>query len=111
MLRANIILGEEKTGISWWGVPSEMLSTDRRYNPAGEYTDAQGELRYYDNETDNYWQNHYQLFFSSSITRSLGINTAFHYTSGRGYYEEFREDQPYTEAIVYTLLICKSTNN
>jgi len=38
-VKANIILGEEHTGIGWWGVPKEMLTVDRRYNPAGEYTD------------------------------------------------------------------------
>ena len=38
-MKANILLGEEHTGISWWGVPAEMLSVDRTYNPAGEYTD------------------------------------------------------------------------
>ena len=42
MLKANIILGEEHTGIGWWGVPKEMLAVNRRYNPAGEYTDEEG---------------------------------------------------------------------
>ncbi len=65
-LKANIILGEEHTGISWWGVPYEMLGIDRRYNPAGEYTDESGNRKYYPNETDNYWQNHYQLIFGTS---------------------------------------------
>ena len=63
-LKANIILGEEHTGIGWWGVPKDMLSVNRRYNPAGEYTDETGIKQYYDNESDNYFQNHYQLIYS-----------------------------------------------
>lgn len=97
MLKTNIILGEEHTGISWWGVPAEMLNTDRRYNPAGEYTDDEGKTRYYENETDNYWQNHYHLIFSTSPMTGININAALHYTFGKGYYEEFREDQKYSK--------------
>jgi iron complex outermembrane receptor protein len=92
-LKANLILGEEHTGIGWWGVPKEMLSINRRYNPAGEYTDEQGVVRYYDNESDNYRQNHLQLIYSLKINSYLSLHTALHYTKGKGYYEEYREDQ------------------
>lgn len=92
-LKANIILGEEHTGISWWGVPKEMLSINRRYNPAGEFTDENGITRYYQNESDNYRQDHFQLIYSLSINKYLFLHTAFHYTHGKGYYEEYREDQ------------------
>ena len=61
MIRFNIITGSQKTGISWWGVPTEILPTDRKYNPAGEYVDASGTTRYYEDETDVYTQNHYHL--------------------------------------------------
>ncbi len=91
-LKANVILGEEHTGIGWWGVPKEMLTQNRRYNPAGEYTDENGSTRYYDNESDNYNQNHYQLFFTRKLNDNFIFNTAFHYTYGKGYYEEYRED-------------------
>ena len=91
-LQANIILGEEHTGISWWGVPKEMLSVDRRYNPAGEYTDENGIIQYYNNESDNYFQNHYQLLYSFRINESLNFNAALHYTTGEGYYEEYKQD-------------------
>ncbi|MCE5346303.1 MAG: TonB-dependent receptor [Bacteroidales bacterium] len=91
-LKANIILGEEHTGISWWGVPKEMLSVNRRYNPAGEYTDEGGNTCYYNNETDNYTQNHYQLIYSLKLNNELSLNTALHYTKGKGYYEEYKDD-------------------
>ena len=95
LLKANIILGNEKTGIGWWGVPEEMLSTDRRYNPAGKYTDENGLTKYYDNETDNYTQNHYQLIFSRKLDTSLSLHSALHYTTGKGYYEEYRENESF----------------
>ena len=91
-LKANVILGEEHTGIGWWGVPKEKLTENRRYNPAGEFTDGNGITKYYDNESDNYNQNHYQLFFTRKMNDNFIFNTALHYTSGKGYYEEFRED-------------------
>jgi iron complex outermembrane receptor protein len=91
-LQANIILGEEHTGISWWGVPKEMLQVDRRYNPAGEYIDANGITKYYDNESDNYFQNHYQLLYSFKINEALNFNAAFHLTTGEGYYEEYKDN-------------------
>lgn len=97
LVKANIILGKEKTGIGWWGVPKEMLHIDRRYNPAGEYTDDQGNVHYYDNETDNYTQNHYQLVFSRKMNEYLSLHSALHYTFGKGYYEEYREDAEYSK--------------
>jgi iron complex outermembrane receptor protein len=95
--RANLVLGEEHTGISWWGVPKEMLSVNRRYNPAGEYTDENGITQYYSNESDNYRQNHFQLIYSLDISQYTFLHAAFHYTFGEGYYEEYREDQAYTD--------------
>ena len=93
IFRANIILGEEHTGIGWWGVPAEMLSINRRYNPAGEYTDANGVKQYYNNESDNYIQKHLQLLYSLKLNNNLSLNAALHYTRGKGYYEEYAEDQ------------------
>ena len=92
-LKANIILGEEHTGIGWWGVPKDSLANNRRYNPAGEFIDKAGVKRYYDNESDNYIQNHYQLIYSLKINSYLSLHTALHYTKGKGYYEEYRNDQ------------------
>jgi iron complex outermembrane recepter protein len=107
-LKANIILGEEHTGISWWGVPSEMLKIDRRYNPAGEYTDESDNKKYYENETDNYWQNHYQLIFGTSLKPNLTLHAALHYTHGKGYYEEYREDQAFSEYGIPSITIDSS---
>ncbi|HEY1007099.1 MAG TPA: TonB-dependent receptor, partial [Sphingobacteriaceae bacterium] len=58
-----------------------LLATDRTYNG---FT--------YEDQTDNYTQDHYQLLYSASVTPGLNFNGALHYTAGRGYYEEFKED-------------------
>jgi iron complex outermembrane receptor protein len=102
-LRFNYITGSERTGIAWWGVPAEMLTVNRRYNPAGEYTDANGILRYYDDETDNYLQNHYNLFFTHLFSAHVSLNTGLHLTTGRGFYEEQKSDQDPAEYGLYDL--------
>ena len=92
MIRFNIITGSQKTGISWWGVPTEILPTDRKYNPAGEYVDASGTTRYYDDETDVYTQNHYHLFHTHQFPGRVILSTGLHLTTGLGYYEEQKSD-------------------
>jgi iron complex outermembrane receptor protein len=96
-LKANVILGEEHTGISWWGVPKEMLGIDRRYNPAGEYIDQNGNITHYQNESDNYKQNHLQLIYRLDFNKYTRLNAALHYTFGQGYYEEYRQNQLYSD--------------
>jgi len=64
-LRLNVFSGKEKTYQAWYGVPEELLNTNRTYNPAGtEKADAP-----YENQTDNYSQTHYQLFYNENINR------------------------------------------
>jgi iron complex outermembrane receptor protein len=85
-LRLNVFSGKEKTYQAWYGVPEELLSTNRTFNPAGtEKADAP-----YDNQTDNYSQTHYQLFYNQNINSQWKWNTAFYLTTGKGYYEEYK---------------------
>ena len=85
-LRLNIFSGKEKTYQAWYGVPEDSLATNRRYNPAGtEKSDAA-----YSNQTDNYTQTHYQLFYNKEINSTLKWSTAVFLTKGRGYYEEYK---------------------
>ncbi|ASB48356.1 TonB-dependent receptor [Alkalitalea saponilacus] len=95
-LKFNVIHGDQKTGISWWGVPQEMLSVNRRYNPAGVYTDLDGNEQYYRNQTDNYIQTHYQLFYSHAFSNRTDMTAALHYTRGDGYYEQYRQNQRFS---------------
>lgn len=92
-VRLNIFSGKEKTYQAWYGVPQDSLQTRRTYNPAG--TEKPGTP--YDNETDNYWQKHYQLFFNQAINSKLSLNVATFLTRGYGYYEEYVADQFYAD--------------
>ena len=93
IIRLVVMSGKEKTYQAWDGVPGYILDTNRRYNGIGQYTDEDGNIRYYDNETDNYRQNHIQLFYSKEFSRPLWLNLALFYTKGKGYYEQYKEDQ------------------
>ena len=96
-IKANVFRGEERTGISWWGVPVGALDTNRTYNPAGQYTDYQGNSQYYEDQTDNYTQTHYQLMLSREINKQLDASLAIHYTKGAGYYEQYKADEMFEE--------------
>lgn len=91
-IRLNVFSGKEKTYQAWNGVPYDSLKTNRTYNSAGQRSDG----TYYDNETDNYQQDHYQLFLNQSLSSRLNFNVALHYTRGRGYYEQYREQEEFT---------------
>ena len=88
-VRLNIFSGKEKTYQAWYGVPENLLDSARTYNPAG--TEKPGAP--YDNETDNYLQTHYQLFFNHRFNNNWKGNLAVFFTKGRGYYEEYRAAQ------------------
>lgn len=88
-LRFNAILGKQQTYQAWYGINADDLKNNRTFNPAGMAKPGGP----YENETDNYWQNHYQLFYNSEFNKYLTFNTAFYVTTGRGYYEQYRADE------------------
>lgn len=90
LLRADVFSGKETTYQAWYGISEEQLEQDRTFNPAG--TEREGEP--YDNQTDNYQQDHYQLHYSYQLSDRWNANASLHYTYGRGYYEEYKADQP-----------------
>ena len=93
-LRFNMFLGKEKTYQAWYGISEvDLLAGNRTINYAG--MEKPGEP--YDNETDNYRQDHYQLFFNHEISKKINFNTALFYTKGKGYYEQYKADQDYAE--------------
>ena len=105
IVKLNIFSGKEKTYQSWNGVPGDSLETNRTYNPSGEYIGPDGEIMYYDNQTDNYQQDHYQLILSQSINRKLNLNTALFYVRGYGYYESYKQGQKFAEYGLDSLFI------
>ncbi|HYJ38274.1 MAG TPA: TonB-dependent receptor plug domain-containing protein, partial [Chitinophagaceae bacterium] len=92
-VRMNVIGGKEKTYQAWYGVPESLLSINRTYNAAG--TEKPGEP--YNNETDNYQQDHYQFFLNHSFNPKLAFNLVLFYTKGKGYYEQYKASQNFSE--------------
>ncbi|MBK6346457.1 MAG: TonB-dependent receptor [Bacteroidales bacterium] len=91
--KVNVFSGKEVTYQAWDGVPSDILKTDRTYNGIGSYTDPDGNQRFYENETDNYQQDHYQFMLSQRLAGHLTGNLALHYTRGYGYYEQYKDGE------------------
>jgi iron complex outermembrane receptor protein len=93
-LRLNIISGKEKTYQAWNGVSEvELRAGNRTANDLG--TEKPGSP--YSNQTDNYWQDHFQLFFNHKFNERLLLSAAGFLTHGRGYYEEYKATQNYTD--------------
>jgi iron complex outermembrane receptor protein len=97
ILKFNHFTGKEKTYQAWNGVPQDTLASNRTYN---EFT--------YKNQTDNYTQQHYQLFYSLSEKNWL-LNTGLHYTRGYGYYEEYKLDQSFQDYKLNDVIVSNDT--
>ena len=81
-LRLLAFGGHEITYQAWEGVPAEIIDTNRTYNP---YT--------YDNQVDDYRQNHYQLHYGYQLASRLTLKLGLHYTKGSGFYEQYQTNQ------------------
>lgn len=92
-IRFNIFSGKEKTYQAWYGVSEANLQTNRTINYAG--MERPGEP--YDNETDNYKQDHYQLFYNQQLTSRLKFSTGLFYIKGKGYYEQYKAGEAYAD--------------
>ncbi|PQV51659.1 iron complex outermembrane receptor protein [Jejuia pallidilutea] len=82
LIKALTFGNEERTYQSWFGLTAEQLEENRRQNP---YT--------YDNETDNYWQDHYQLHWNERFNNNWSTNLGLNYTKGRGYFEQYKAEE------------------
>jgi len=108
LLRINVFSGSEKTYQAWNGIPESRLRGD--VEGMKDYSDRNGlsaedeanllnsgSRTYnsftYQDQTDNYWQDHYQLLYAKKFSDNFSFNGALHYTAGKGYYEEFKAAQ------------------
>ena len=90
--------GTERTYHAWnYASKYEQELYGRRFNSCGLYYDAQGNMRYYDGQTDNYHQQNYQLIWDQLLNNHWNFNVAFHYTKGQGYYEEYKSDRSWAD--------------
>ena len=81
--------GKEKTYHAWnYASKEEMEKYGRRFNSCGMYTDDDGNIRFYKDQTDNYLQMNYQLLLNHTFSPEWNLNAALHYTKGDGYYQE-----------------------
>lgn len=97
LIRLIYMNGIQHTGITWEGINPSMIEIDRRYNPAGKYTDDNDKIQYYDNETDNYYSNIGQLLYTRYLTNSLTLNANLSYNNGYGYYENYKTDESFAD--------------
>lgn len=91
--------GKEKTYQAWNGISKEKMLQNRRFNSAGAIYNADWSsiVGYYDNETDNYTQNHYHLLWVQRFNDRVKLSTTIHYTDGSGYYENFKQDERFSK--------------
>jgi iron complex outermembrane receptor protein len=113
-LRVNVFSGNEKTYQAWNGIPEAKLRGNKTelenhyYNNLGVlyftpqdsanlFSSDPRKYNYftYSNQTDNYQQDHYQLFLNHDFNGKLAVNTAFFLTRGKGYYEEYKPVRAY----------------
>ena len=96
LVKAIVFGGKERTYQAWEGIDAAQLKTDRTHNP---YT--------YENETDNYWQDHYQLHWNEKLNENWSTNIALNYTRGKGYYEQYKAGR---DAVDYSNLIADGSD-
>lgn len=91
--------GKEKTYQAWNGVDKATWETNPKFNYSGAIYDANWEniVDFYDNETDNYKQNHYQLLWNQRFSDGWKLETTAHYTKGKGYYENYKQDAKFSK--------------
>ena len=111
LLRVNVFSGSEKTYQAWNGIPESRLNGNvagmqtyierNGLNPADATNLLNSSNRTYNSftykdQTDNYWQDHYQMLYAKQFSSNFSFNGALHYTKGKGYFEEFKEAQKFS---------------
>ncbi|AZA78353.1 TonB-dependent receptor [Chryseobacterium sp. G0186] len=97
-LRVMAFGGKEKTYQAWNGITREVWETTPKFNNSGALKDTNGNVTgFYDNETDNYRQNHYQLLWEQKFDDRWNLETTVHYTKGQGYYENYKQRSSFSK--------------
>lgn len=98
ILKFHLLFGTEHTGLAWSGIPYDSLTTNRTYNPCGEYYTDDGVRHYYADSKDNYTQTFYQLEYVKDWIRQDGLQhhnlqVMPYLTRGVGYYQQYKDDK------------------
>ena len=109
LIKAVTFGGNNVTYQSWFGFdPATIeaigenpnLNENRQFNIGGIQFDEDGNRTgFYDNQVDNYRQDHYQLHWNERINRNWSTNVGLNYTYGRGYFEEYVDDFYYSNIL------------
>lgn len=123
LLKFITFSGREKTYQAWNGVPEPALTGNQQllqqFIDNGELSaDQVNRLRTegrrfsyytYDNQTDNYQQNHYQLHLAQGIGEDWNLGATAHLTRGFGYYESFRARRRFSDYALPNVIIGNDT--
>jgi iron complex outermembrane receptor protein len=111
ILKLIVFSGKERTYQAWYGVPEARLNNDtaamhqlllngsvsqEQYDNMVSSNSRTFNMYTYKNQTDNYQQDNYQLHYSYELSKLWNLNAALHYTKGAGYYEEYRNDDAFS---------------
>lgn len=120
LIKAVVFGGNEVTYQSWNGFdPAEIellganpnIDENRQFNTAGAYFDENNELQFYDNEVDDYSQDHYQLHWNQRYNNNWSTTVSLNYTYGRGFFEQYREDEDFSDYGLNDITIGDGTVN
>ncbi|MGG8497178.1 TonB-dependent receptor [Tenacibaculum sp. TC6] len=113
LIKALVFGGHEITYQSWNGsTQSEIDTYGRRFNSAGALYDTNWNvIGYYNNEVDNYKQDHAQLHWNQKYNDNLSSNIALHYTYGRGFYEQYKQDADFADYNLTPITVGGTTIN
>lgn len=81
LIKAIVFGGEEQTYQAWNGLTLSELQQNRRQNTLT-----------YENETDNYKQDHFQFHWNERWNQNWSTNLGLNYTKGEGFFEQFEDD-------------------
>lgn len=110
IIKAITFGGHEKTYQSWNGNDAATMKTNRTFNSAGALYDADWNvIGYYDNEVDNYQQDHYQLHVTQLLNEYWNANVSLHFTDGRGYFEQYKQSKPFAELGLNDIVLSDTT--
>ncbi|NJN25550.1 MAG: TonB-dependent receptor [Cyclobacteriaceae bacterium] len=109
VVKALMFGGQEETYQAWNGIEAGQMQNDRTFNSAGMYTDEEGQVQFYDKEVDHYNQDHFQLHLNQRLGQYWNFNVALHYTKGKGYFEQYKEDQAFGDYGLPTIALGNET--
>ncbi len=110
-VKALFFGGHERTYQAWYGTPECIIDDDpaeiEAFIERNYLNDDEAEnLRHsgrtynyytYENQVDDYLQNHYQLHFSRVVMPGLTAQISLNYTYGTGYYEQYKDGEYLSE--------------